>query len=37
MHSTVEMLDLRDLERTADLLAAFIAEIKAKERFNVKV
>jgi putative aminopeptidase FrvX len=37
MHSTVEMLDLRDLQRTADLLGAFLVDIKPKERFNVKV
>jgi len=37
MHTTVEMLDLRDLERTASLLAAFAADVKADERFAVKV
>jgi endoglucanase len=37
MHSTVEMLDLRDLQRTAELLAAFCADVKPRERFNVKV
>ena len=37
MHSTVEMLDLRDLTRTADLLAAFCADVKKGERFKVKV
>ena len=37
MHTTVEMLDLRDLQRTADLLAAFIAGVKKGERFAVKV
>jgi len=37
MHSTVEMLDLRDLQRTADLLAAFCADLKKGERFAVKV
>jgi len=37
MHTTVEMIDLRDLQRAADLLAAFTADIKAAERFTVKV
>ena len=37
MHSTVEMLDLRDLQRTADLLAAFCTDVKKGERFKVKV
>ena len=37
MHTTVEMLDLRDLQHTADLLAAFLKDLKADERFKVKV
>ncbi|MHC4295493.1 MAG: M20/M25/M40 family metallo-hydrolase, partial [Planctomycetota bacterium] len=37
MHSTVEMLDLRDLQHTAELLAAFCADLKKGERFKVKV
>ena len=37
MHSTVEMLDLRDLQNTAVLLAAFCADVKKGERFEVKV
>ena len=37
MHTTVEMVDLRDIQRTAELLAAFIADVKAGERFVVKV
>ena len=37
MHSTVEMLDLRDLQRTAELLAAFVLDVKKGERFVVKV
>ncbi len=37
MHTTVEMLDLKDLQRTADLLAAFCLDIKKGERFKVKV
>ncbi len=37
MHSTVEMLDLRDLQHTADLMAAFVADLKKGERFKVEV
>lgn len=37
MHTTVEMLDLRDLERTAQLLAALCLDLKKGERFVVKV
>ena len=37
MHSTVEMLDLRDLQHTAELLAAVALDIKKGERFKVKV
>jgi endoglucanase len=37
MHTTVEMLDLRDLEAAANLLAAFLLQLKAGERFAVKV
>ncbi len=37
MHSTVEMLDLRDLQKTAELLAAFCADVKKNESFAVKV
>jgi endoglucanase len=37
MHTTVEMLDLRDLVATADLLSAFVLEIKKGQRFVVKV
>jgi endoglucanase len=36
-HSTVEMLDLRDLQRTAQLLAAFCADLRKGETFRVKV
>ena len=36
-HTTVEMIDLRDLQRSADLLAAFALDLKAAERFNVKI
>ncbi|RPI63553.1 MAG: M42 family peptidase [Planctomycetaceae bacterium] len=37
MHSTVEMIDLRDLKKTAELLANFATDIKKGERFKVKV
>jgi len=37
MHSTVEMLDLRDLQKTAELLAAFCADLKKGEKFTVRV
>ncbi len=37
MHSTVEMIDLRDLQKTAELLAAFALDLKKGERFKVKV
>ena len=37
MHSTVEMLDLRDLAATAELTAAFCLDLKKGERFRVKV
>ena len=37
MHTTVEMLDLRDLQRIADLLAAAALTMKKAQRFAVKV
>jgi putative aminopeptidase FrvX len=37
VHTTVELMDLRDLERTAELLAAVVLDIKKGERFKVKV
>ncbi|MBS3734011.1 MAG: M42 family metallopeptidase [Phycisphaerae bacterium] len=37
MHSTVEMLDLRDADKAARLLAAFCGDLKKAERFAVKV
>jgi putative aminopeptidase FrvX len=37
MHTTVEMIDMRDLQRTADLIAAFCCDLKKAERFQVKV
>ncbi|MEY3480246.1 MAG: hypothetical protein RIQ71_1021 [Verrucomicrobiota bacterium] len=37
MHSPVEVIDLRDLEALAKLLAAFCRSVKPGESFNVKV
>jgi putative aminopeptidase FrvX len=37
MHSTVETMDLRDLQHTADWLAAFCCDLKKKESFKVKI
>ena len=37
MHSTVETLDLRDLEAAAKLLAAFVLDLKKTDKFVVKV
>jgi endoglucanase len=37
MHSTVEMLDLRDLEALAKLLSGFCQDLKKGETFRVKV
>ncbi|HNX25924.1 MAG TPA: M42 family metallopeptidase [Phycisphaerae bacterium] len=37
MHSTIEMMDLRDLQKTADWLAAFVIDVKKGEKFKVKV
>ncbi|HOD83355.1 MAG: putative aminopeptidase YsdC [Planctomycetes bacterium ADurb.Bin126] len=37
MHTTVETMDLRDIEKTAELLAAFALDIKKGDRFKVKV
>lgn len=37
MHTTVEMIDLRDLQHTAELLASFAVDLKKGERFVVKV
>lgn len=37
MHSTVEMIDLRDIQKAAELIAAFAADIRKGERFAVKV
>ena len=37
MHSTVEMVDLRDVENTAALVAAFCLDLKPGEVFRVQV
>ncbi len=37
VHTTAELLDLRDLEHAAELLAAVVLDIKKGERFKVKV
>jgi endoglucanase len=37
MHSTVEMLDIRDLQHTAEVLGAFCADVKKGELFKADV
>ena len=37
MHSTIETVDLRDVDRAANLVAAFCRDLKATDRFTVKV
>lgn len=37
MHSTVEMIDLRDAEAAARLAAAFCADVKAGETFKIPI
>ncbi|NLW85801.1 MAG: M42 family metallopeptidase [Planctomycetes bacterium] len=37
MHTTVELLDMRDLQNAAELLAAFCLDVKKGERFMVKI
>ena len=37
MHSTVEMMDLRDIQHTAELLGAFCADVKKDETFKVEI
>ncbi len=37
MHSTIEMVDLRDLDRTARLVGGFCRDLRAGEKFVVKV
>jgi putative aminopeptidase FrvX len=36
-YATVEMIDLSDLQKTAELLAAFCRDLKKGEKFVVKV
>jgi hypothetical protein len=31
------MVDLRDMERAASLVAAFLTDVKKSERFDVKI
>ena len=37
MHSTVEMMDLRDLQKTADWLGSFVLDVRKDEKFTVNV
>lgn len=37
MHTPVEMINLKDLEKLTDLSAAFALDLKSKERFEVKI
>lgn len=37
MHTPVEMINLKDLEKLSDLATAFALDLKSKERFSVKV
>ena len=37
MHSPVELVSLKDLERIPELLAGFVQSVKAKDRFQVKI
>ncbi|MBU6410381.1 MAG: M42 family metallopeptidase [Verrucomicrobia bacterium] len=37
MHSPVEVVNLKDLEKIPELLAAFVASVKAGEAFKVKI
>jgi endoglucanase len=37
MHSTVETVDLKDVERCIELLAAFVRSVKGEDRFRVEV
>ena len=37
LHTTVETLDLKDLQQTAEWLAAFCLDIKKGEKFKVKI
>ena len=37
MHSPVELVNLKDLERIPELMAAFALSLKAGEEFKVKI
>jgi putative aminopeptidase FrvX len=37
MHSPVELVSLKDLERIPELMAAFALSLKAGEEFKVKI
>jgi endoglucanase len=37
MHSPVELVSLKDLERIPELMAAFALSLKANEQFKVKI
>ena len=37
MHTTVEMIDLRDVQTAVKLVAAFCLDVKKGERFKVNV
>jgi len=37
MHSPVEVVSLKDLEKIPELLAAFARSLKAGEQFKVKI
>ena len=37
MHSPVELVSLKDLEKIPQLLAAFVLSIKGGEQFKVKI
>jgi len=37
MHSPVEVINLRDLEKIPELLAAFARSVQAGEQFKVKI
>jgi putative aminopeptidase FrvX len=37
MHSTVEMVDCKDVERSVDLITHFIQEVESADEFSVKI
>ena len=37
MHTTIEMVDMRDLKKFTDWLTAFVMDVKKGENFKVKV